>query len=247
LVDLEQYRAGEKEQARTADLLRVIPKGRRTVLDIGARDGHFSRLLTEHFAEVTALDLRRPDYDFPRVKTVAGDVTNLKFPDNSFDCVFCAEVLEHVPSIGKACAEIVRVARHEVIIGVPYRQDIRVGRTTCRSCGAINPPWGHVNTFDDRRLRDAFPNMRVLSKSFVGVDRSATNFIAALLMNWAGNPWGCYGQDEPCIYCGATLVPPENRNLASKVFSALAYRINLVQSRLTRPHANWIHLVLSKD
>jgi SAM-dependent methyltransferase len=247
VVDLEQYRAGEREQARTADLLRVMPKGRRTLLDIGARDGHFSRILTEYFDEVTALDLKRPTFDFPRVTTVAGDVTNLEFPDGSFDCIFCAEVLEHVPSIERACAEIVRVARHEVIIGVPYRQDIRVGRTTCRSCGAINPPWGHVNSFDDQRLHNLFPRLRVLSKSFVGVNHSATNSVAAVLMNWAGNPWGCYQQDEPCTQCGAPLAPPEKRGLASKICSALAHRINRVQELMTRPHANWIHIALSKD
>ncbi len=54
---LEAYRATENERTRTADLLRLVPRGRATVLDIGARDGHFSRLLTGYFDAVTALDL----------------------------------------------------------------------------------------------------------------------------------------------------------------------------------------------
>src|SRR5512139_805984 len=103
MTGLEPYRASEREQSRTEDLLRRLPRGRHSVLDIGARDGHFSRRLTEYFTTVTALDLRQPGFEYPRVVTVAGDVRRLGFPDNSFDCVFCAEVLEHVAEVERAC------------------------------------------------------------------------------------------------------------------------------------------------
>src|SRR5947208_8764132 len=149
MSDLEKYRASESERARTDDLLRLIPKNRRSRLDIGARDGQFSRLFTQYFDEVTALDLERPTFEIPGVVTVAGNATRLDYPDDAFDCVFCAEVLEHIPAIDQACRELARVARYEIVIGVPYRQDIRLGRTTCRSCGKSNPPWGHVNSFDE--------------------------------------------------------------------------------------------------
>src|SRR6266513_3954406 len=121
---LAGYRNSPDEIARARDLMSIVPKNLSTVLDIGARDGHFSRLLTEHFESVTALDLTMPQFDFEGVRPVQGDVTKLQFPDNNFDVVFCTEVLEHVPALQKACTEIERVARHAVVIGVPYRQDI---------------------------------------------------------------------------------------------------------------------------
>ena len=58
--------------------------------------------------------------------TVAGDATKFEFACNSFDCVFCTEVLEHIPELQRACNEIVRIARHEIIVGVPFEQDPRV-------------------------------------------------------------------------------------------------------------------------
>jgi SAM-dependent methyltransferase len=247
MSDLEKYRASESERARTDDLLRLIPKNRRSILDIGARDGHFSRLFTQYFDEVTALDLERPAFEIPGVVTVAGDATRLDYPDNAFDCVFCAEVLEHIPAVDQACREVARVARYEIVVGVPYRQDIRLGRVTCRSCGKNNPPWGHVNSFDEKRLIGLFPGMRVLSKSFVGSNREATNTLAAFLMDRGGNPWGTYQQDEGCIHCGSPLVGPESpRPLGQKLCSAAAHRLNRIQSFWTRPHGNWIHLVFSK-
>jgi hypothetical protein len=89
------------------------------------------------------------------------------------------------------------VAKHEIIIGVPFRQDTRIGRTTCLSCGHRNPPWGHVNSFDERRLASLFPRCHIVSKSFVGINRGATNAVAAFLMDLAGNPWETYKRTNP--------------------------------------------------
>jgi SAM-dependent methyltransferase len=236
-----------REHPRAADILRLLPRGRGSVLDIGARDGFFSELLTEYFETVTALDLRMPSFSYPRVTNVAGDATRLQFPDSSFDCVFCAEVLEHIPALEDACREIARVARHEIVIGVPYKQDIRVGRTTCQQCRKPNPPFGHVNRFDEKRLTGLFPGLSVSSLSFVGSTRSVTNRVSTMLMDMAGHPWGTYGQIEPCIYCGAKLIAPNRRSILSRVYSGVAIRINRVQELFARPHGNWINVVFSKD
>ncbi len=234
------------EKARTEDLIRLLPKNRRSVLDIGARDGHFSRLMTEIFSEVTALDLQKPSFTIPGVETVAGDVTALAFPNESFDCVFCAEVLEHVPDIDRACQEMIRVARHEIVIGVPFQQDTRVGRTTCRSCGKRNPPWGHINIFDESRLKSLFTGLQVVSTSLVGQTKGVTNSLAALLMDISGNPWGTYDQDEPCIYCGSPLMPPKQRSTGQKLCSSLAFRMNQLQEMVSPYQAGWLHMVFSK-
>ena len=246
MPDLQHYRARKSERDRTDDLLRVIPRNRGSVLDIGTRDGHFARALTQYFSQVTALDLQRPNFEIPGVQTTAGDVTKLEFPANSFDCVFCSEVLEHIVDVEEACNEIIRVAKYEIIIGVPFKQDIRCGRTTCRSCGKVNPPWGHVNSFDEERLSQLFSGLAIISKSFVGITKEVTNPISAFLMDFAGNPWGTYDQDESCIYCGANLIFPGKRNAWQMVCSAAAVRLNRIQSLFTTSHGNWIHLVLSK-
>jgi SAM-dependent methyltransferase len=201
---LARYRNSPAEIARSRDLMAIVPKNLSTVLDVGARDGHFSRRLAEHFEYVTALDLSMPQLDFDRVRPVQGDVTQLRFPDNHFDVVFCAEVLEHVPALREACSEIARVARYAVVIGVPYMQDIRLDRTTCDHCGKTNPPWGHVNTFDEHRLSSLFPEYCLAKTSFVGSAKSRTNFLSTWLMDFAGNPWGVYEQEEPCIHCGGS-------------------------------------------
>jgi SAM-dependent methyltransferase len=245
---LSRYRASEKEIERTRDLLQIFPRGYSSVLDIGARDGHFSRLLADVCDQVIALDLSEPDISHPKIQCVAGDATNLTgFADQSVDVVFCAEVLEHIPRVDDAARELARVARHHVVIGVPYRQDLRLGRTTCVNCENINPPWGHVHEFDEHRLQSLFPSMAVTSTSFVGqVHGGATNVLSVWLHDLGRNPWGVYDQQEPCSSCGSKLIPPTNRTLFEKACSGVATRLNRLQSRFEKPRSGWIHMVFSR-
>ncbi|HKQ79268.1 MAG TPA: class I SAM-dependent methyltransferase [Blastocatellia bacterium] len=242
------YRNAPQEQDRVSDLMGVIPDGLASVLDVGARDGYLSRLLAGRFASVTALDLESPAISHDRITCVKGDVTRLEFPDNSFDVVVCAEVLEHIPPEGLelACSELSRVAGSHVVIGTPYRQDIRVGRTTCQACGRKNPPWGHVNVFDERRLERLFRPLQHVSTTFAGSNRFRTNAIAAWLMDLGGNPWGSYDQEEACIYCGSQIEMPAERSFIQKLSSRLAYLINAAQSYFVSSRPSWIHMVFNK-
>jgi SAM-dependent methyltransferase len=180
------------------------------------------------------------------VRPVQGDATDLHFPDNNFDVVFCAEVLEHVPALERVCSEIARVARHAVVIGVPFRQDTRLGRTTCNHCGKTNPPWGHVNTFDEYKVSSLFPRCNLIKTSFVGSTNERTNPLSTWLMNLAGNPWGVYDQDEPCIHCGKGMSPPASRTFSQKLIAAAALRLNRLQLPFNPAHSKWIHMVFRK-
>jgi ubiquinone/menaquinone biosynthesis C-methylase UbiE len=247
-VDLTQYRQRDLEKKRAGDLMRLIPKGGYAVLDVGARDGYFSKLLVEHFNVVTALDLEEPSIRHQKIRCVKGDITRLDYDDNCFDLVFCAEVLEHIPTplLEKACGELSRVAKTHLLIGVPYKQDLRLGRTTCYCCGKKNPPWGHVNTFDENRLQNLFPKFDAITISLVGETNKRTNVISTFLMDLAGNPYGTYSQEEPCIHCGEKLKNPPPRNLLKKMITKIAFYAQNIQKPFIRPQANWIHVLFQK-
>ena len=242
------YRTSPAEVARVADLMRLLPAGLSTALDIGARDGFLSKTLAQQGMHVTALDLECPVVTHPRVSCVKGDATALQFGARSFDLVFCAEVIEHIPApaLQAACKEMARVADRFVLIGVPYKQDIRHGQTTCSSCGGINPPWAHVNTFDEARLAGLFPSLKVISVSFVGQAEAGTNAASAALMTFAGNPYGTYVQDEPCVHCNARLLPQATRTLPQKIATKAALSLRGLLARFHRPHGNWIHVLFEK-
>ena len=94
--------------------------------------------------------------------------------------------------LNKACNEITRVTKKYVIIGVPFKQDIRIGRITCTYCGVISPPWGHFNSFDEKKIKNLFPSLVMQQSSFIGVEKSKTNPISSFLMDLSGNPYGVF-------------------------------------------------------
>lgn len=51
-----------------------------------------------------------------------GSVMALPFPDNAYDCVLAAEILEHIrfEDVPKALSEIARVTRKSAVISIPH-------------------------------------------------------------------------------------------------------------------------------
>lgn len=235
------------EQMRLDRLMILMPKGVETVLEIGARHGAMTRRLVEICPDVTALDLKKPPFQIERVTTVKGDVQRLEFPDNSFECVVCTEVLEHVPDFAAAAREIARVASSHVLIGVPYRQDTRAGRMACIHCGEINPPFGHVNTFDENSLQRLFAGLHVSSIEYLSENRERTNWFSTWLQGLARYPYGTYHQEEPCIFCGGKLEKPNRLSLIRRAAGALGLRLYQLQCQLNRPRPTWVLMLLEKE
>ncbi len=83
------------------------------VLEAGCGMGEFAaRLARELDSEVTAVDLSPRMVELTRqhgVDVQLGDVQQLPFADDEFDCVVANWVLYHVPDLDRALREIVRV------------------------------------------------------------------------------------------------------------------------------------------
>jgi ubiquinone/menaquinone biosynthesis C-methylase UbiE len=113
----------------TLDLNALDLKDGQRVLDLGCGRGRHSHAFYWHerALDVVMLDLSLedvklavdgffelppPPQDPPRsaVWTV-GDAERLPFPDASFDVVICSEVLEHLPDVDVALAEITRIVK----------------------------------------------------------------------------------------------------------------------------------------
>lgn len=251
MFDIVERRSTEREQLRIADLMNLTPQGKR-VLEIGARDCYLSRLLTNLYSEVVALDLTKPCIEHEGITAVSGDVTALEFEDDSFDTVFCTEVIEHIRPelLQQACDEIARVAKRYAVIGVPYRQDLRAGRLKCNHCGGINATTGHLGVFDREKLESLFgKSMRIKEVRYVGFGERVTNPVSVALFRACGYPYGTYDQEENCIHCGEKMERPGLTPLKWSL-CFIARFFDLVQNKglklpgIKRP--NWIHIIFEK-
>jgi len=242
-------RESKREQERISNLIDLILHKGDIALDAGTRDGFLAILLAEHFKTVIALDLQKPEINHQRILPIQGDVTNLGFQNNSFNLVLCAEVLEHIPAhlLSNACSELSRVTKEYLIIGVPYKQDLRAGQTTCSYCGKKNPPWGHINSFDEFRLKELFPEFTPVKINLLGSKQIYTNFVSAFLMDLSGNPYGTYKQKEVCIHCGKELKRPLEIKLWQKILNKIAFSLRKIQQVFTKSNPYWIHILFKKN
>lgn len=118
---------GAVESALLLRLLRPVPG--QTLLDVGSGTGYFSRRFAAAGLRVTGVD---PDPDMLRYARASGDeveyiegtALHLPFADRSFD--FCAAVtsLCFVSAPEQALAEMWRVSRHGVVLGLLNRHSL---------------------------------------------------------------------------------------------------------------------------
>ena len=86
-------------------------KGR--VLDVGCDEAVLRKLAPE--LDYTGVDIGGA----PDVKLDLEKTSHLPFADKSFDCVLCADVLEHLDNLHTIFEELIRVSRRWVIISWP--------------------------------------------------------------------------------------------------------------------------------
>jgi SAM-dependent methyltransferase len=135
---------------------RLIPANCKSVLDVGVGPGAFLNYLTlcGRFDRVTGIDKRRyskfveltPDLDY-RIM----DIRKLSFPENSFDIVFCMEVLEHLDSktLEMGLSALRRIAKRKLVMTVPFNEPLPL-------------PSYHLQHFDEARIRATFPDADIL-------------------------------------------------------------------------------------
>ena len=91
-VDFGQYEVRHTTKGKLI-LLGLLPDGRgKKALDLGCRDQYWTRVLESKGYEVVSVDLGSKHPTVLRVD--ANDP--LPFADESFDLVWCTEVIEHV-------------------------------------------------------------------------------------------------------------------------------------------------------
>lgn len=98
------------------------------ILDAGCGGGAYVEFLSRKGIDATGVDKYKQFLQLAREQGrmgtyVEADITNLPFSDNTFDCTYCFDVLEHVDD-QLALKEIARVTTKRLIIAVPKEDEV---------------------------------------------------------------------------------------------------------------------------
>jgi len=135
LWEMERYEGNADQRMRAQGIAEMVDPEVDSVLDVGCGNGFVTRRLKARKL-VVGLDPSQEAVCHFTGNRVVGNGTYLPFPDRSFDVVVCVEVLEHLSDdvLARTVRELARVARQHIVIGVPYKQDLREGMTQCCKC-----------------------------------------------------------------------------------------------------------------
>lgn len=101
-----------------------------SVLDAGTGTGDLWTLMPGPLPPLAGVDCDRTCLRASRLpggRLACADAVHLPFPSRSIDLVFAVEVLEHSARPDALLAELVRVARRHVLVGVPQEPWFRLG------------------------------------------------------------------------------------------------------------------------
>jgi len=137
--------------------LSLVPTGPGKALDVGCRDGYYSKVLKQKKYTVTSVDI---ECHYEKCQRVDANKP-LPYSDNFFDVIWCSEVIEHLEKPDRIIQEFKRVLKAEgvAILTTPnshfwlYKILALFGLTPKK---VQNP--GHLHFFGEQDIRAFNPD-----------------------------------------------------------------------------------------
>ena len=146
------------------------PKAGQSLLDVGCGTGYFSQRFQQLGLQVTGLDPDSAMIEFAKtkesqIKYIEGNALALPFADNSFDYCSAITSLCFVAEPEKAIAEMLRVSRYGVMLGLLNRHSL-LHYKKAHSVGYHGARWDTVPEIKQWCLKIK-PGMKTIIKSAV--------------------------------------------------------------------------------
>lgn len=140
----------------TADM---IPEDVQSLLDVGCGNGIFLDYLVKnkpHITDLRGTDRSEAALQYVKVPSFLASIDHLPVKEETFDCVTCLEVLEHLPvNVFKtALDELARISKKYIIVSVPFKEAIEQNSTQCPKCKSIFNINMHLRSFDENHIQN---------------------------------------------------------------------------------------------
>ncbi|WP_417624805.1 class I SAM-dependent methyltransferase [Paremcibacter congregatus] len=208
-----------EDNERLAFLTSRIPENTESALDVGCGNGIFLKNLSSMRPDIKQLhgvDRSKAALRHVSTEKTEASADRLPFSDQSFDCVTCLEVIEHLPFgvYDNALDELSRVARKHILISVPLNQDLSLGQVKCPECKTLFNPDYHFRSFSKKNLQNLFKD-RGFRLQEIEVYGSNSEFLfSRLITRLKKDKSNRFPMDILCLACGTTLPGQKNSTVS---------------------------------
>lgn len=168
-----------KQLTMVNDVLNLVPKDVKKILDIGCGNGLITNSLPQDIY-VCGLDISEEALKYVQREKIVGSIENLPFEDEEIDLVLSTDTIEHLPPevLENGICEIQRVASKYVLIAVPYKENLEYAQTKCKKCSTrFHVNW-HIHSFDVQKIYKLFDEDKFRLRK----------------ISFSGDPWPYYFQ-----------------------------------------------------
>ncbi|MBE3040849.1 MAG: class I SAM-dependent methyltransferase [Chloroflexi bacterium] len=226
---MDRYEGNPAERLRARVIASLIDPEVDSILDVGCGNGFITKHLRAR--RVVGLDPSPEALAHIQGEHLVGTADHLPFRDGEFDAVVCTEVLEHLSEevFNKAVKELSRVAKQYIVIGVPYRQDLREGMTRCAKCGCRYHLHLHQRSFQGPdELEAAIPGFRQHVVTLIG-ERSDIKSSLFRTIRYTALGARAHSSFAVCPSCGFPCTPAKpyrgTRRALGWLLDGLAWRM----------------------
>jgi ubiquinone/menaquinone biosynthesis C-methylase UbiE len=159
----DPLRIKEEDQKRVNRVLELIPDTSESLLDVGCGNGilcNQAKQKIPFLKKIVGFDRSVEAIKYVKTAKKIGEINDLPFKNNEFDSVCALEVLEHLnlKTYELALKEISRVAKKQIIVTVPYYENLENNMTICKNCHTMFNRNYHMRTFNKNKMKDLFSN-----------------------------------------------------------------------------------------
>lgn len=238
---------------------RIIPKHVSTLVDVGCGNGVFlNSLISKNvFKRLVGVDRSSIALSFVQTEKCQSDISSLPFHDNTFDCVTCLEVLEHIPYAlyPKSISELARLSSKYIVVSVPFNEDLSEAFNKCPYCSSCFNKELHLRSYSEEDVNLLFKDIGFkcvkmeklgYSKHYFGHFRFRRMFYPEQFLKWNSPICPVCGYTEEMVEKSAIPVGLKKHLFLKNTILPILTRLpKLLWPRVSKPY--WILALYEKE
>lgn len=181
-----------KEKIRLEETIAYLPQDINSILDLGCGDGRLTNQLTRLYPNVIGIDNSSVALGYVEGERILASSTAIPFPDSSFDLVISTELIEHLEpkDYKKTILEIKRVAKDWILLGVPWKEQLAIGKAYCANCHIYFHTNYHFRCFNEAKLSRLFsPEFNKVKSKEIGTQKRYYSSLLLFIKQRLGGIW----------------------------------------------------------